>query len=162
MIPYLCLIFLHLFFDALGQPLLGGPALDRNARACADPNLAFLVRVTPDVGPGTGCRDRRSPQVLQGLRVPSRHLPEQVVEAREREEFFLVAVFNQHGPFRAYKKMSQFLGRGNTLEVLRLRYGGLAGVSRDLFDVLLLQLHGEQDFDRGAHIVHEDLQVLLG
>ena len=50
----------------------------------------------------------------------------------------------------------------DTLEVLRLRYGGLAGVPRDLLDVLLLKLHGEQDLDRGAHIVHQDLQALLG
>jgi hypothetical protein len=28
--------------------------------------------------------------------------------------------------------------------------------------VLLLKLHGEQDLDRGAHIVHQDLQALLG
>jgi hypothetical protein len=50
----------------------------------------------------------------------------------------------------------------DTLEVLRLRYRGLAGVPRDLLDVLLLKLHGEQDLDRSAHIVHQDFKVLLG
>jgi hypothetical protein len=50
----------------------------------------------------------------------------------------------------------------DTLEVLRLRYRGLAGVPSDLLDVLLLKLHGEQDLNRSAHIVHQDFKVLLG
>ena len=53
------------------------------------------------------------------------------------------------------------LGKG-TLKVLRLWYRGLVGVPRNLLDVLFLKLHGEQDLDGGAHIVHQDLKVLLG